>query len=313
MKRAICATVAVILILSAAACSKSSSSESDDPFVGKWNAVSINSNGLTIGVGEALAGETWLQLNDEGTCTVMIDGNSSTGEWSIFGGIVRISAEGQNLVGVIDNENAFIVLDMSSTHGMTVNFAHQDGKLAPHIPEPEPEPPPYGWRSSNPMEWWDGEWFGYMTLETVSEGSEPLRHTWDCFGTSQHIANGVWSIHLWDEGMTIGSIQYTVDFGGGSGERGIAVAHGGILATASVSPEGWTSDPEHSRYKDQFVIEVRDILLDINGYTDYTIVLRPWGMLWDDVPANETPPGYERYLELYRRPLAEADIPDHTD
>ena len=324
MKKLICLTVAAVLLLFAAACSKNIGEEGGgsqvdpkadpyvDPYVGKWDAVSASALGLTVAAEDAFANETSLNLKDKGSCTVTIDGDSAAGEWSIIGGIVRISTERQNFTGLIDHENGFLVLELPS-HGMDVNFTHQDGNLVTQPKEPVPEPPPGGWRDpDDPQEWWDGEWFGYMTVDSVIEGSEPERFTWNCFGVSDDVFDGEKYIYLWDEGMVIGTPTFVVDFGGGTGDRGKAAAYGGAILDSGVGFGDWTCDPELSRYKDQFVIDMRSEL-DSGGYLDYQIVLRPWGMLWDDVPEEERPPGYDDYLDLYRGTLSEAGIPSSLD
>jgi len=299
--------LAAALFLFITACNRGS----DDPHVGRWNAVSITALGLTVDVGEAFVRETSLLLRDNGNSTVTIDGNSTTGQWSIYGGIVRVSAGGQNFTGLIDHENGYLILYLPG-HGMEVNFVHQDGNIVPQPREPEPEPPPGGWRSSNPREWWYGEWFGFMTVNSELEDGSVMRHKWDAFAVSNAIEGHEMFVYIWDVGLVIGRPTFSVDFYGGTGDRGIAVASGGQLLGGIIEPGSWSSDPELSLYRDQFVIDVRHEL-DDGGYVDYQIVLRPWGMLWDDVPVGGRPPAYDRYLELYRRPLSEADIPDRFE
>ena len=310
MKKAICLTVAVVLLLLTTACNKGSDGSSDNPYVGKWNAVSITALGMTVDVGEAFVRETSLQLGDNESCTVTVDGDSTTGEWNITGGIVRISAGEENFVGLIDNENGFLILELPS-HGMNVNFVHQDGNLVPHPRDPEPEPPPGGWRGTDVREWWQGEWFGYMTASGVAQDGTPIQQKTDCYGESFEIVDGEMSMSLWDVGAVVGALTFKVDFSGGVGDKGAATVRGGVMLAEVVEPGDGTSDPELSPYEDQFVMVARSEF-DEGGYVEYQIVLRPWGMLWDDVPEGERPPNYDTYLNLYKRPLKEAEIlPSH--
>jgi hypothetical protein len=292
MKIAMCVTVAIVFALFATACNNGS----DAPHVGKWDAVSITALGMTMDVKEAFTRETSLNLRSNGTCTVTINGESKSGVWSITDGIVGITVERQDLTGLIDYENGFFILSLPS-RGMDVNFVHQDGKLIPQPPEPETVPMPGGWRSSDPKEWWQGEWYGLMMVTSVLDGGKPMRYTWDCFGESAVMADGEIYLSLWDEGIVIGRPTFTVDYQGGAGDRGRAVARGGAVLEISINSGDWISDPELSRYKDQFVFEVHS---EAEGgvLLEYQIVLRPWGMLWDDVQEDERPPGYDRYLDL---------------
>ena len=306
MKKVICVTVAAVILIFASACNRGS----DDPHVGRWDAVSITALGLTIDVKDAFARETSLHLKNKDACTLTVDGESVTGEWSVVGGILRIRAGGQNFTGLIDYSSGLLILSLPA-YGMDVNFSQREGKITPQPHEPEPEPPPEGWRGSEPAEWWYGEWFGYISINSVLAGDAPMLYTWDCFGVSNYIVDREMYIHLWDEGLIIGRPTFIVDADGGTGDRGVATANRGVLFEMEFEPGDWACDPEQSRYKDQFIIEKREAFS--GGYVDYKIVLRPWGMLWDDVPDDERPPGYERYLDLYRRPLSEAEIPDECE
>jgi len=195
-------------------------------------------------------------------------------------------------------------------YGMAVNFQHRDGNLVASPSEPLPEPPPGGWRSDNPREWWNGEWYGHATVRSVLEDGTTFRHVYDCYGFSNDIFDGEKFIYLWDDGLVIGRPTFTVDFSAGASEKGVATGFRGTLFDVEFGLAAWRSDPELSQHKDQLVIEARSELVD-GVYAEYQIVLRPWGMLWDDVPENERPPSYsERYLNIYRWPLHQAEIPD---
>ena len=326
MKTTICLLAAVAVLLISAACNNNAPEPdvSDappsttgpaevvaDPYPGMWDAVSISAHGITMGAEDAFTRETSLNLREDGTAVVMIDGERFSGDWSIIGGIARINTEDENFVGLIDHTNGVLVLALPS-HGMDVNFAHRDGNLVPRPPEPVPEPPPGGWRSDDPLVWWDGEWYGYISVSGLLEDGETLEYTLDCYGISRDIFDGEKFIYLWDYGLVIGRPTFMVDYDGSTDPRGRAVAHSGMVFETSIEPGDWTADLQHSPYKDQFIISVSGDLGD-GSAVDYQIVLRPWGMLWDDVPLSGRPPGYEKYLELYRDTLDDAGIPDTQD
>ena len=160
-----------------------------------------------------------------------------------------------------------------------------------------------------PMDWWHGSWYGYWMVADISEDYEiPEGYKWDCYAMSQVWMDDISVFTIWDDGMELGSVTLRLDPAGGIGDRGSATAEGGALLESAIEDGDWTIDPELSPYENQIIINWR-AEFDDGGYEEYQLVLRPWGVLWDDVPEDERPPYYDWYLGLREGPLS--DVPFH--
>jgi len=113
-------TFALLLLLipiGAAACKNNG-----DPNVGKWNAVTITALGLTVDIDAAFQYGASLDLKANGKCTVTIDGDSATGEWSAVDGILTISVKDDSYTAYI--EDGILVMSMPDL-ALDVNFERQ--------------------------------------------------------------------------------------------------------------------------------------------------------------------------------------------
>jgi len=310
MKKILWLAAAIILMGNLAGCKKNDNSD-----VGVWEATAYTHLGIERDIDEIFSNGASLSLKDDGKCTVNINGDSAKGEWDITGGILRISAEGVDFVGVFDKRT--LVLEMQSL-GINVHFKKKGGTPI-DIPEPSEDvpttTPSYVQRlDSGPNEWWNGEWYGSVSIVEMSDdtGVTIEEFKWDCFANVYDLVDDTSLMELYEFGVAIGNLVIRIDTENGLTDMGKAVVVSGSLMTTMLEAGELEIDPGMSPYENTITWKWREHYED-GEYADYQILLRPWGMTWDDIPENDRTAGYDWYLEIFDAPLSDVGIHIHDD
>ena len=307
MKKALWLMAVLSLLISLAACEKA-----DDTDSGMWNAISYTHLGIEKDIGEIFRKGASLELRDNGSCVVNIDGESARGEWDLTGGILRIKADEANFVGIVDGRT--LVLDVEA-YGINVYFRKtgEAPSVEPEDPEDDSVTSPINAQriDSGPYEWWFGEWFGVMSIIDMSDYDEILDgYKWDCFANVYYMIDDTSVLDIFGFGMTIGNIVVRIDTDSGLTDKGKAVAVSGNMLGAQIEPGVLEIDPGISLYENSITWNWREDYED-GEYVEYQILFRPWGTLWDDIPEDDRPDSYDWYLEVIDNSLSDIGIHIH--
>ena len=175
------------------------------------------------------------------------------------------------------------------------------------------------------LAWWDGEWYGYWSVISARGDYEDLEGgVWDCYAVVKAGQDGKGIVYVWDDEMELGTAEISISTIPGTGSMGAATAEGGVMFDIPLEYAAWIIMPEWDEYENRMVIEGSH---DINAddyykwsAIEYRIVLRPWGIQWDDIPENERPPHYDDWYisdGFYKYPhmleaLAKTTIDDES-
>ena len=167
--------------------------------------------------------------------------------------------------------------------------------------------------SNAAFSWWEGDWYGYWVAEKAGgEFAEWDGGKWDCYAVIDVDADGSATMYIWDDETDMATAEIKIDPEGGVTPMGSANSTGGEAFAEPLDYADWTIMPTYDGYEDYYGNTKFDDYMEFEGLVDtddvylrYTIVLRPWGILWDDVPADDRPPFYEEWYvanELYLEP-----------
>ena len=178
-----------------------------------------------------------------------------------------------------------------------------------------PAPQPADETAADPVAaYWDGQWYGWWVIWEGTGVYAGYAGQWwdvaaeiDCDGTSA-------TMLLWEQNFPktnpLGEISLNIDADRSESEYGCAVSTGGRFYTGPVEDGSFVIDPAEADYPDRLRFDGE--ITDENGDTfSYSVCIRPWGMLWDDVKAEcpeELPRNYHNwYIALIN---AGKPIPD---
>jgi len=162
------------------------------------------------------------------------------------------------------------------------------------------------------LEWWRRDWYGFWTIaRRAEEGVAPYSEgKWDCYVNFDLDPYGKGFMNLWDDDMTVGAVMVEIRDYGGDGNMGVAFSIEGIIFDSYIGQAELTVDPSRSKYSEH--IEIQWFGLDSAGdYLECYFSVRPWGVLWDDIPRSERPPDYDWYLEMRDQPMGEIQFHHH--
>lgn len=160
------------------------------------------------------------------------------------------------------------------------------------------------------ISFWRGDWYGWWIIRDAEDAWEDADGIWwDAFARIAVGPDGSGALVLWDEDYTYDSplAMLTLKVTDGSSEDGALAGDSGYFIDAPINPEEWTVDAAECYFSKW------DHMIDIEGHYDdpagdgsfdYEIVLRPWGMRWDDVMEDE-PNNLPYYYEDWYLPLIE--------
>ena len=171
------------------------------------------------------------------------------------------------------------------------------------------------------LDWWNGEWYGWWTMTESTGIYENLNgFWWDICADIEIEEDKYGTVTLWDEDWSRDNpmahvlARLSED---GLGEHGTLYSEsGGLFMDAEITSDSWTVDPALAGMFDGY-----ENVLCIGGYYEvgedsftYTIYLRPWGQLWDDIAA-EYPDDIHWFYDDWYLPLINAGktMPDEIN
>lgn len=164
------------------------------------------------------------------------------------------------------------------------------------------------------QEFWAGDWFGYMWIDSADGGLAEWENCyWDAMATIDVDEDGNADMLFWYESLSrenpAGHVQLTISESSGSGEMGAAISESGWIFVDSDTGNGdvkhadWIIDPMTDVTSKKFgndMIHFYGEYVEGDGSLSYHYYLRKWGTYWDDVAADEdelTPRGYEMWYK----------------
>ena len=316
MKRIIYIVIAVLLLSSLAACG----GNSDDPNLGVWKAVTGEMFGISMEVEEFFEKGFTIELKANGKCALNVDGTKANGTWTLSGSVFTVKGGSLDCKGRL--EDGQIILEDVLGMGMTLVFEKEGARR--DISSGNSDAPTSSGKTGNPdkelsggtgnpdkelsdkLAWWDGDWYGYWTIVSGSGRYESMKGgRWDCYMTINAYADNTATIFWYDDDMFLGEVEVELDFDGYQIDIGFATSVSGTLFDDPVQDGAWYISPDNSNYDN--MIEIDKWHEDLQGVEfRYKVFLRPWGMLWDDIPAGERPPDYDWYLGVRNSPMDDA-------
>ena len=159
---------------------------------------------------------------------------------------------------------------------------------------------------SEALAWWNSNFYGYWTVTSVYGALESLEDgIWDCYAVIDVQPDGSGTVYIWDDDDEMGTVEIQIDELGGIASMGSATSEGGVLFGMPVKHADWVMMPTYDGYEDYWGDIWPGDYMEIDAYCDmedgdsisYKIVLRPWGILWEDVPEDNRPPYYENWYK----------------
>lgn len=115
MKKLAVVMAAMVMVLAFTACGGEDMSSS--PYLGKWVAETAEYSGIEMSVEDIFGSEVSFTLEDDGTCTAVIDGEEESGKWTETDQGFNVEDE---FDFVVDGDNASLDYD-----GVTLNLVRQ--------------------------------------------------------------------------------------------------------------------------------------------------------------------------------------------
>ena len=245
------------------------------------------------------AGMNWTLLLQEG----------GTGKLDIGGGPVDIvwTNDAVTYAGtttsypmIADGNDLMLVMPY-----LSITFSLQEGVA----PEPASLVP------ASVKDYWEGDWYGFWLISKNNRTGTYAQWTenwWDCCVRITFAQDGTAHLVVSDEdsGEFSWLLETDVVFTSGTTPAGTLVTSNGRFWNQDLTNGGWVCDP--ARQADvaayEHMVEIEGHYADEEGEFTYFLVLRPWGMKWDDVP-EEGYPGRPYYYASWYLPLLEAGSP----
>ena len=271
-------------------------SKADDPNLGRYEGVSCVIMGMDLG-----AEDEWIELKAKGKAEICLMGEEYSGTWTLEGESFTLTQHGDKFTGSL--KDGVLTVDFS---GMLYTFAKEGVKTDTVLPSPvvestepveeSPEPKPAA--AQSPYEWWACTWYGWAVV-TDAGGSftEDIDMAIDVVAELSLSADDNGHLEINDiDGYPICDVD--VSFSPGNTEYGILTCgEGSLWDFFATEPEefpiaagDWTIDPTQSMVSEfEHMICISDTVYSPdNGWFDYYIFLRPWGMDWEDVRTADT-------------------------
>lgn len=151
------------------------------------------------------------------------------------------------------------------------------------------------------LNWWSGDWYGWWIIQSGTGAYEEYEgYWWDACAnvtigepTDDDSYNA--TVTMWDGsgsrfGDFIGEIDATIS-PYGVGEHGTLFSESGYFMDDELEHADWIVDPALTEFEDLMSID-GEYEGEEGSYT-YMIILRPWGVMWDDMTEDSLPFAYD--------------------
>ena len=273
-------------------------SSRNDPVLGIWTAYAVEVFDDLMDIISFYASGATLDLEANGNCATIFNGNDAEGKWDISGSELSFNIGGVEYEGSYEDD----VLMFDMMNGLVLYFT-KDGNPPAGSSAGDNAGQSSGGALADAVAWWDGHWYGtFYVYDTNDAYSDSNGSFFDIYAVIETAPDGPATVYLWSANVEMGTVFITISEEG-RGAMGTVVANGGLLFDEPVHYGDWNIDPSTCRYSD--MIEIREIFTDEDGdWFDYEFLLRPWGMDWEDVPYSEQPKWYDDwYLGVYKEPM----------
>ena len=275
--------VLIVALLGAGAWFLFGSAEKDDPALGRYEVVSCVVDGE-----ETETNGEYVVLRKGGDATLSLE-ESRDATWELDGEDLTLEVEEETYTGVLVGNT--LTLEVGEKE---YTFQKEQDEEETEEPDARPEPAETTEPRTQDRSWWTGDWYGWWT---VLEGSGEMymmeRAAWDVCAKIQVNDDGTCSLHIWDEHQGTEQFVWFVDghFEDGGDDRGVLVSDSGTFRNMQLGSE-LSADPAAMPYG-----AYSDLLCITGTYVDpenaenactYSIILRPWGTLWDDLRDGDT-------------------------
>lgn len=255
---------------------------------GLYNADKGVAYGMDIEISSMWEKGFSIDLQEDGKCSISVDGIQSTGTWSQDGETISVNVPGFNMDGTL-TDGVLVFEDLLGL-GIDLYFT-QDGSMKP-TGETAPTSQP---ASKN---WWDGDWYGWWCVVDgggdFSDEEIYIDHAWDVCAQIIDNGDGTGLVVLWDEDEGSGQLNASAEviFTSGLTDKGSMVSKTGKFVNQEFGYGEWNADPgdgETSIFGDMIVLHgTYTNPSDTADWLEYYIFLRPWGVRWDDVASADT-------------------------
>lgn len=276
----LCKLISLLLCLLLLGCSAE-----EDPNAGKYLCYEVTSDGVSLRPEEVFQGEISLRLDSGGKGNILLGGEGGAINWKLEGEKLNIVIKDSLCQGSLKDGMIGLRLYDSDT---VLYFAREGVEI------PRPDSSGFGGL--------DGAWYGYWRISGAKDAWEVYEGQWyDLCALIESDENSEGRIKLWDEDYSADepmALAYLAPDASGS-----IVSTGGYFITRELAEGEWLLESSLSGDKTQLVIS--GVFEDESGSFDYELVLRPWGTLWDDIPAEDLKARPYFYEDWYL-PLVEA-------
>lgn len=277
-KTTACLFLCLLLLLALCACGGT------DEYAGLYICTGASVQGRELPPEAVYPAGAELRLESGGRGTLFINGEGGEISWSLEDGRFTLKTGGESSFGSL--EDGVLRLDLFQS-GLLLCFARQDARAEAKETD------------AGPWQAFSGGWYGWWKIEN-SDGVFP--ESWfDCCALLTPREDGSAVLILWDEDsaqnapMALAELQMD--------ETGRAVSSGGWFWYAELGEGDWSLDRDQAPLPDMLCLQGRHE--SDRGSFDYTIYLRPWGMLWEDAEQDAPDMLPYHYFDWYL-PLAGA-------
>ena len=287
----------LVLILGVVTLAGCRGADPDDPNLGLWKATKAEQNGMSLDL-KALFGQgCTIELNTKNVCTVSIDGVETAGAWTLIAGNFAIKCNDFKLQGIMA-KGVLTIQDFLGVKNLNIIFEKEGGHpdASPSTASNDERPESAGGINlSEGLEWWDGQWYGwYRIVDAHGQFSSIEGLAGDCFTFIDMKSNGTGTLYFWDLYQEKGIVDIAIDTDAGEGLMGTMQSVSGTMMLVPVEKGEWFADPSLESYENLLYIE-GSVYFNDDERAGYEIYLRPWGMRWDDMPADLRPVEYDAW------------------
>ena len=280
------------------------SREESDPNAGTWIGALYKDLFDEYGeLSDYYAQGSTLELNTDGTIAADFNGDTSRGTWKREGDTITVNIGGVDYPSILENGNLIFEMNIGFTIIYTRDGQIPEGYLNNDANTQEQETI---LTLSDAIAWWDGTWYGsFFVYNTNDAYSDYDGYFEDAYALITTEPSGRAIVYLWTDSMELGTIELNIYTYDNNAHHAAITTGEGYLFDEDIEYGYWDIFPSRGRYAN--MIEIDERFADIDGdWFDYEILLRPWGMDWEDVDSYDHPRDYEDwYLELMHRPMLE--------